>query len=72
MPNAQSKGLMKVCSEGLAMWRRWRVIGLPRVYAGECVGSRSVDRRWKRWTDTMRMFKEKRFGCQARKENGTG
>ena len=24
------KGLMKVCSSGLAMWKGWRGIGLPR------------------------------------------
>ena len=25
-----------------------------RVYVGECAGSRSVDRPWKRWIDTMK------------------
>ena len=25
-----------------------------RVYLGECAGSRSVDRPWKRWIDTLK------------------
>ena len=59
------KGLMKVCTSGLAMWRG---IGFPR----ECAGSCSVGRPWKRWIDTVKVFKEKRFGYQARKKNGPG
>ena len=38
-----------------------------RVYVEEYAGSRSVGRPRKRWID-----KEKRFGCQASKENGPG
>ena len=31
-----------------------------RVYVGECAGSRSVSRPWKRWTDTMKECLKKR------------
>ena len=41
-----------------------------RVYVGECSGIRSMGRPWKRWIDTVKVFKEKWFGCQASKENG--
>ena len=42
-----------------------------RVYVGECAGSYSVGRPWKRWIDTMKeCLKIKRFGYQASKENG--
>ena len=38
-----------------------------RVYVGECAGKPR-----KRWIDnTVKDFKEKRFRCQANKENGT-
>ena len=63
---------MKACSCGSAMWSGWRLIGLPRVNEGECAGSHSVDRLWKRWIDTVKVFQEKRFGCHASKENGAG
>ena len=68
------KGLMKACSGGLAMWRRWRVDRIAkRVYAGECAGSHSVVKLQKRWIDTMKKcLRKKKFGCQARKENGAG
>ena len=37
------------------MWKGWRGIGLPReVYVGECAGSRSAGRTWKRWFDTVK------------------
>ena len=43
-----------------------------KVYVGECVVSHSVGRLRKRWTDiVMGRLKEKRFECQASKENGT-
>ena len=61
-----------MCSDGLAMWRGGRVKGLPREYVGECFGSCSVGRLWKRWIDTEGLFEEKRFACQASKENGAG
>ena len=51
---------MKVCSGGLAMWRRWRGIRLPRVYVGECGGSRSMVRPRKRWIDTVKECLKKR------------
>ena len=35
-----------------------------RVYIGECTGSRSVGRPWKRWTDIMKECLKKR---QARR-----
>ena len=31
-----------------------------RVYVGECAGSQSVGRSWKRWIDTMKDFLKKR------------
>ena len=43
-----------------------------RVYVGECAGSHSVGRPWKRWIDTGKECLKKRFGCQASKENGGG
>ena len=47
------KGLMKASYGGLSMRRGWRGIRLSkRVYVGECDGSRSVGRPWKRWIDT--------------------
>ena len=42
------------------MWRGWRIIGLLRVYVGECAGSHSLDRPWKRWTDTVKDCLRKR------------
>ena len=41
-----------------------------RVSVGECASSRSVGRPWKRCTNIVKVFKEKRIGCQASKENG--
>ena len=63
------KGLMKVCSGGLAMWRGWRGIGFPTEYVVGCAGSRSVGRPWKRWIEYCEgVFKEERFVCQVSKE----
>ena len=42
-----------------------------RVYGGECADSHSVGRPRNRWINTVK-DKEKRFGCQASKEDGTG
>ena len=39
-----------------------------RVYVGECAGSHSVGRPRKRWIDTVKDCKKKRFGCQPSKE----
>ena len=36
------------------------MIGLLREYVGESAGSRSVDRLWKRWIDTMKDFLRER------------
>ena len=41
-----------------------------RVYVGECAGSRSVGKLWKRWIDTAKECFKKSFGCQASKEYG--
>ena len=41
-----------------------------RLYVGECACSLSVGRPRKRCIDTVK--REKRFGCQASKENGPG
>ena len=46
------------------------MIGLLRQYVGDCAGSCSVGRLRKIWIDTV--FKEKRFVCQASKENDAG
>ena len=40
-----------------------------RIYLGECGGSRSVEE-MDRYCEGL--FKDKRFGCQARKGNGVG
>ena len=61
------KGLVKVYSSGSAMCRGWRGIGLPRVFVGECAGSRSVGRPWKRWIDTVMKYLKKR-GFDIRQE----
>ena len=73
VPNARirelcgvKKGLDERIDESVLRWRGWRGIGSPR----ECDITRSVDRPRKRWFDTVKEFKEKRFGCQASKENG--
>ena len=50
------KGLRKECYSGLAIWRGWRGIGLP----GECAGSHSVVRPWKRWIDNVKECLKKR------------
>ena len=55
------KGLMKAGSGGYAMWRVWKVIGLPREsYVEECAGSHSMDGLWKRWIDTVKECLKKR------------
>ena len=41
-----------------------------RIYVGQCAGSCSVGRLWKRWIDTKKDCLKKRFGYQASKENG--
>ena len=55
---------------GEGLMKRDRVA--MRVYVGVCAGNRSVSRPRKRWIDTVKDFKEKRFGCQAGKDNGAG
>ena len=54
------KGLMKASYGGSAMWRGWRMIGLLRVYEGECADSTSVGSPRKRWTDTIKDCLRKR------------
>ena len=66
------KGLMRVFSSGLSIWRGWRRAGLLRVNVGDCAGSHSVGRVEKRLIDTVKVCLRKMFGCQASKENGTG
>ena len=48
------KELMRACSGVSAMWRGSRMIGLPRVYVGECAGIRSVGRSGERWIDAVK------------------
>ena len=64
------KGLDERIEEDMLQWRGWRMVGLPREYAGSC----SVGRLWKRWIDTMKecLSLEKKYGCQAIKDNGAG
>ena len=65
------KRLMKMFSEGSAIWRGWRMSGLMRVYVGECAGSHSVGKPWKKCIDTLKdCLKKKGFGCRASKDNG--
>ena len=51
--------VMKVFSDGSAMWRERNNRIAKRVYAGECAGSQSVGRLQKRWIDTMECFKKR-------------
>ena len=64
------KGLMKVFSSGSVMWRMEK--DRTDSHGGECTGSHSVSRLWKRWIDNMKECSRKRFGCLASKENGAG
>ena len=61
---------MKGFDEGVVQWfghvERNRFT--KSVYVGECGGSRSVSRLWKRWIDTVKGCLKKRFGYQASKE----
>ena len=71
------KDLYERIDEGVLRWfghvvRMERDRIAKRVYVGECAGSRSVDRLWKRWIDTVKEFLRKRFECQACKENRPG
>ena len=54
------KGLMRVFSGSLAMWRGWRRKRLLRVYVGECTSSHSLGRPRKRWIDIMKDCLRKR------------
>ena len=42
------------------MWRGWRDRIAKRFYVGECAGSRSVGRPWKRWIDIVKECLRKR------------
>ena len=56
--------------EGVSRKDRSRRLGHVKRMIGqlrECAG-----RSRKRWMDTEGLFKKKRFGCQATKENGGG
>ena len=71
VPNAWIKELCRVkkgvnerIDKGVLRWfghekRMERVRNATRVYVGVCAGSRSVDWQWKRWIDTVKVFKEK-------------
>ena len=59
------KGLHERIDEGIQLWfghvermERDRVV--KRVHVGECAGSHSVGRPWKRWIDTMKECLKKR------------
>ena len=49
------KGLTKVFSDGSGMWKKKENDRIAkRVFVGECAGSHSVSRPWKRWIDTVK------------------
>ena len=58
---------MKACSGGSAMWRGWRGIRLLKESMQESV---QVVVHWVGHERVV--FKEKRFGCKASKDNGPG
>ena len=72
VPNTQirelcgvKKGLDEMIDEGILRWfghveRMERDRIAKRVYVGECAGSHSVGRLWKRWIDTMKECLKKR------------
>ena len=69
------KGLHERIDEGVLRWfdhveRMERDMIVKRVYVGEYTGTHSVGWPRKRWTDAV--FKEKRVGCQATKDNCPG
>ena len=54
-------------SDSLAIWREWGMICM--LYVGECAGSRSVGRPWKRWVDTAKgCFKKKEVWVSGKQE----
>ena len=71
-PNAQikelcgvKKGVDEMIDEGVFQWFNhveWMESDriAKRVYVGECAGSCSVGKPWKRWTDTMKECLRKR------------
>ena len=62
---------LMVFSGNLAMRRKWRMGRIAkRIYVGECAGSCSLGRLWKRWIDTVKDCLKKKCGCQVSKENG--
>ena len=59
------KGLDERIDEGMLWWfghveRMERDRIAKRVYVGECAGSHSVGRAWKRWIDTVKECLKKR------------
>ena len=56
------KGLDERIEEGILRWfdhvERDRIS--KRIYVGECAGSHSVGRQWKRWIGTMKECLKKR------------
>ena len=55
------KRLMKLFSDGSAIWKEWRMIGLLKGYVwGKCMGSRLVGRPRKEWIDSVNDFLKKR------------
>ena len=75
MHKGMTEGVEARIDEGVLLWfghaermKNDRIA--KRVYIRECAGSRSVGRLRKKWIDTVKECLKKRFGCQARKENG--
>ena len=66
------KGLMKVYSGGSTMSRGWRMIRLLKesMYESVLVVAQWAGGRDGRYREGV--FKEKRVGCQASKDNGAG
>ena len=72
-----SRGVDEGIDEGVLRWfdpveRMEKNRIAKRVYVEESAGSRLVVRLRKRWIDTVKEFKKKKFGCQGSKEKGAG
>ena len=60
MDKSLNPWIKKLFSDGSSMWREWSTKIAKMVNIGECVGSRSLGRRKKRWIDTVKDCIKKR------------